>query len=295
MPCYSPLNGFIPVAGGKLLSVERGDCRPVEIPCGRCIGCRLMSAQSWATRIVHESKMHDANCFVTLTLDDANVSRSLDYTLFQSFMRRLRKKSKRAIRFYMSGEYGSQTWRPHFHAILFGIDFSSDRVYYRKSPAGNRLYKSAFLDEVWSHGLCSIGAVTHESAAYCASYVLKKVSDNEDRLRRVDPETGEVYCLRPEFSRMSLRPGIGESFFKAFKDELLNWDQAVISGKKRRLPRYYDRLAKRALDTRVDANGYDRYVRATSPERLADCTPERLAVSEEVCRARLKFKTRDLE
>lgn len=279
------------------MMVERGDCRPVQITCGRCIGCMLQRSSEWATRCMHESRMHAANSFVTLTYDDSHVPRSLYYPHFQDFIRSLRKRSKRAIRFYMSGEYGSQTMRPHYHACLFGIDFTDDRVYYRKSPAGNRLYKSEFLDSVWGMGLCSIGELTHQSAGYCARYITKKLSDDEHRLDRIDPETGEVFKLTPEFSRMSLKPGIGATFFDKFHAEILDWDQVVVNGKTSKPPRFYLERARKnsQFQFQVDDIKYDREVAANEPERVRDRCPARLAVREVVTKARISNLNRVLE
>lgn len=109
------------------MSTERGDCRPVTVACRQCIGCRLDSSRDWAVRCVHEAQVSDASCFVTLTYDEANVPRSLTHAHFQAFMHRLRKRLNRSIRFYMAGEYGDTTLRPHYHACMFGTDFSGDR------------------------------------------------------------------------------------------------------------------------------------------------------------------------
>ena len=42
----------------------------MEIPCGRCIGCRLDHASMWATRITMEAKGWKHNCFITLTYNN---------------------------------------------------------------------------------------------------------------------------------------------------------------------------------------------------------------------------------
>lgn len=280
------------------MSTERGDCRPVTVACRQCIGCRLDRSRDWAVRCVHEAQMHSASCFVTLTYSDEFVPRCLTYTHFQLFMHRLRKRLRSRVRFFMSGEYGETTGRPHFHACLFGCDFSDDRVYYRKSSSGSRLYKSAFLDSVWGLGLCSIGDVTFESAAYAARYICKKVTgdDAEMHYQRVDRETGEVYQLEPEFSRMSLKPGLGASWCLRYMSDVLPRDYVVVNGARWPVPDYYIELLRRSNDyERLAEVEYERFVRGSKPEVSADSTPERLAAREAVVRAQLAFKVRVLE
>lgn len=298
MTCFSPLNGFLPVSGGKLQSVDRGDCRPVSVPCRQCIGCRLDRSRDWAVRCVHEAQIASESCFVTLTYADEFVPRSLTHSHFQLFMHRLRKRLKRSVRFYMSGEYGERTLRPHYHACLFGYSFLDDRVYYRKSPAGSRLYRSDLLDSVWGMGLCSIGELTFESAAYAARYITKKVTGDaaSEHYSRVDVETGEVYEVLPEYSKMSLRPGLGAEWARRYMRDCLPRDYCVIDGRKWPVPDYYVELMRR------EGGWYDlaeveheRFKRSCEPEVQADSTPERLAVREACARAALSFKSRDLE
>ena len=92
------------------------------LPCGQCYACRLNKSRDWATRCVLEAKMHDKNCFITLTYNDDNLPQdlSLHKEDFVKFMKRLRKNTGEKIRFYMAGEYGSLYQRPHYHACLFG-------------------------------------------------------------------------------------------------------------------------------------------------------------------------------
>ena len=50
---------------------------------------------------------------------------------FQKFIKRLRKDYD--IKYFACGEYGDKTLRPHFHAILFGVNFSDDKIIFSKS------------------------------------------------------------------------------------------------------------------------------------------------------------------
>lgn len=274
---------------------ERGKVRrKLDLPCSQCIGCRLERSRQWAVRCMHEASMHDSNVFVTLTYDDRNFNPSLCYRDFQLFMKRLRKKFGKA-RFYMCGEYGEQFRRPHFHACLFGVAFP-DGVPWSKSASGEMLYRSAVLEGLWPHGFSSYGSVTFESAAYVARYVMKKVTGKAAAAHYsfVDPITGELSSLRPEFNKMSLKPGIGADWFKVFKSDVYNYDAVIVNGVEARPPRYYDKLLSRSDPMRFEELEYSRYLKIT-PEVVADGSSARLAVREQVAHARLGLKFRSLE
>ena len=80
-------------------------------------------------RCLHEASLYDNNCFITLTFNDEYVMPSLDKSIFQKFMKRLRRMFPDArIRYFMCGEYGDKLSRPHYHACLFGFDFPDLRI-----------------------------------------------------------------------------------------------------------------------------------------------------------------------
>lgn len=295
MACFSPIDAW-QLEDGRVIFVERGPItRPLKLPCGQCVGCRLERSRMWAVRCMHEAQMHEHSSFITLTYDREflPVGGSLVYGDFQRFLKRLRKKKGQA-RFYMCGEYGELSSRPHFHALLFGV-FFHDREYLRVLPSGGRLYRSAELEALWPFGYSSVGDVTFESAAYVARYIMKKITGDDalDHYMRVDPTTGEVYQLEPEFSHMSLKPGIGGSFFSKFRAEMFPRDFCISRGLKVKPPKYYKGLLK-AVDGFVnDEVEYERFRR--SIETIDDSSLQRLAVREEVAKARLKFLKRGLE
>lgn len=298
MACFKPLSAF-QLDNGDIVFVERGSiARALFLPCGQCIGCRLERSREWAVRNVHESQMHEHSVFVTLTYDDAHLnSPSLIYRDFQLFMKRLRK-AKGNVRFYMSGEYGEGGDRPHFHALLFGC-FFEDREAFRTLSSGSMLYTSVELSRLWPNGFCSIGDVTFESAAYVARYVMKKVTGRnaDTHYERVDLLTGEIIKLVPEFSHMSLKPGIGSTWFQKYMSEVFPRDYVVMNGVKMKPPAYYHDLLKRELasfgDRALGADMDIEFSRLTRGLELAhDNTDERLAVREHVTHSRLAFKKR---
>ena len=233
--------------------------------------------------------------FVTLTYDDEHVKPSLDYGDFQKFMRALRY-ARGPTRFFAVGEYGDLTKRPHFHAILFGQYFQDS------TPCGKEILFSKELQDLWPNGFANFGQVTYQSASYVAGYCLKKVvgkSEAADRLRGkkysvVDEKTGEIVEIKPEMAHMSLKPGIGWTWFeKYWKEVYLGRDGCVLKGgQKVPAPKYYDKLLEKIDEDLRDEKSFERYLK--SLEFREDCSRERLEVREKVAFARLAQRERIL-
>lgn len=244
MPCYHPITAY-DVSPKYLSATEkrtivfhvsqalemdlRAHDRVLQVPCGQCIGCRLEYSRQWANRCMLELPYHDQSWFVTLTYDDAHVPktftvdkktgevvapalslRSRDLQLFMKLVRRHFPNDK--IRFFASGEYGTNSLRPHYHLIIFGLHLQ-DLVEYRKSPLGFCYFNSESLSRCWidgtdgsQRGYVVVGAVSWDTCAYVARYILKKQKG----------ATAALYGdlgIEPEFSRMSRRPGIGYQYY----------------------------------------------------------------------------------
>lgn len=303
MPCYSPLKAFQPAKGGKLFFVEEywhahphgADARIVRVPCGQCIGCRLERSRQWAVRCLNEAAMHDRNCFITLTYDPKFMteSGSLRYRDFQLFCKRLRKKVG-SFRFMMCGEYGGDRGRPHFHAILFGIDFA-DRQFLSK-PNGFDIFTSEILQSCWQLGFSSVGDMTFETAAYVARYCCKKVTGRRavEHYEVIHPLTGEVSVLVPEFGHMSTRPGIGAKWIDSFYSDVFPHGKIVVNGVECPPPRFYMKRFAERDPVAAEALKIARTMEDTpaSRERDADNVPSRLKVREVVAKARAALKKR---
>lgn len=308
MQCFYPLQAwqsssgdihFYPKGSEGKRQRDPNYARELVLPCGQCIGCRVKRSADWATRCMHEASLHDENSFITLTYDDDHLplQGQLVYSHFQEFMKRLRYHLGKPLRFYMCGEYGENFDRPHYHAILFGHGFLTDRVLLKRSSAGS-LYSSAVLDYVWKRGLCSVGDVTFDSAAYVARYVVKKVNGKaaDDHYTRVDGMTGEVYQKVPEFSRMSLQNGgIGAGWLEKYSSDLINTGAVMVYDSARTVPRYYNNLLEERSDFSRDLLDITRVERAKLRSRdPKENSKARLRVKEEVLKARLATKVRNL-
>lgn len=291
MPCYHPLPGWLSVergASGKRGVVFKAALgfkdRPVQVPCGRCIGCRLERARQWALRCVHEASCFERNCFVTLTYDDAHLPQgeTLVPEHFVLFMKRLRKAHGAGIRFFQCGEYGEKLGRPHHHALLFNHAFDDMRLH--SGSGDSRLYVSAELERLWPYGFSSIGEVSFESAGYVARYALKKVTG---------PEAAMWYGQKvPEYLTMSRRPGIGRFWLDKYRREVYPSDSVVINGHPCKPPRYYDDVvAKLSPDTLVRIKRRRLAKGINDPNSVG----KRLLVREVVKEAAVKFLSRSME
>ena len=302
MPCFEPLHGWrsrFSTKSGKypvVFDKRMSNGIKVQVPCGQCIGCRLMYAFTWAVRLMYEKLAHDDAIMLTATYDDDHLpfGGTLHAEHPRRFINSLRRKLLRegkTIRYYYVGEYGDDFGRPHYHFLIFGY-WPPDAVYWRTDKE-HRHYKSETLEALWKNGITEFTSVTFQTAAYCARYVTKKVTgDNaEEHYSRVDMETGEIITLLPEFARMSLRPAIGHESFKEFGQHIMDWDTVVIDGKEYRPPRYFDKLWEEH-----DPEGFAKAKaeRKRRGKKSPDNTPERLAVRQECARIRLDRKKRNL-
>lgn len=236
--------------------------------------------------------MHSANSFITLTYNDEHLpdDQSIDLRHWQLFAKKLRNKCG-PFRFYNCGEYGDESGRPHYHACIFGLDFSFDRKPF-KMAGDHQLYTSECLGEVWGLGFTTIGELSFESAAYVARYVMKKRTGAEAALSYfwVD-EYGKQFDVRSEFSTMSRRPGIGRSWYDAYKADLRISDSCVVKGREQRPPAYYDSLFKVEEPEAFEAMKAERVLSAA--KHALDQTPDRLAVREAVQAAKDSPHRRD--
>lgn len=240
----------------------------IEIPCGHCISCRLKQSKDWANRCMLEAQEHDSNYFVTLTYNDDNLPEpnplldSIDPVTgecevspvhplnkrdVQLFMKRLRKKvSPDKIRFFGCGEYGSESMRPHYHLILFGLSLYDLEVC-GKNELGQNYYISKTIGDCWyneqnhsSLGFHSVAECTWETCAYTARYVTKKRTGSDSQIY-------EVYNFPSEFSLCSRKPGIARNYYDNNNHLIYETDELIIprgldKSIKSKPPKYFDRL-----------------------------------------------------
>lgn len=245
MPCLYPRDGWRSQKtneNGKrpvVFKIREGYAdQALAVPCGKCIGCSTDRARTWAVRMYHESTCHKQNSFLTLTYRDP-APESIDARHLQLFFKRMRKLY--ALRYFACGEYGEQTHRPHYHAIVFGQDFLGGAA-----RINDELYYNARVEKLWGHGQVIIAAANQATMAYVAGYVNKKAGD---------PDT---------FNLMSRRPAIGRQYLDKYHDDLSRIQAAVIDGKENPIPGKYLEWRKQELEH--VKNKQRAFMRNMSPE-----------------------------
>lgn len=242
----------------------------IPFPCGQCLPCRINRRRVWTLRLMLERYYYEKASFVTLTYRDDDLPVSLCRGLpvlekrdCQLWLKRLRKYFDRpGIRYYLAGEYGPRTHRPHYHVILFGVapsELDQEWAVFGGRSGGEKGMekRTTPLSQTWPYGLVHVGEVTRESIQYCAGYVTKKFT-----------KKGDGYA--PEFALMSRRPGIGSravdevaAVLQQYNLEERTKRQLRVDGKTWPLGRYLQGKLAEALG--VDF-GTDEYV-----QRLAQC------------------------
>lgn len=198
MQCVSPINGPL----GQ------------RYPCGKCVACKKKRQGEWSLRLMHELDSWSEATFVTLTYNDEHVPKnmSLEKAELQRYFKRLRKQSGKKLRYYACGEYGEINYRPHYHAIIFGI-----------GP------HDPHLEDCWGLGFIKSGTVTPASVSYVAGYIGKKLWGIGAK---------QVYEGREiPFQLSSQR--LGFEWLEKNEAQVLEYLEITMNGTVYSIPRYY--------------------------------------------------------
>lgn len=287
MSCYNPITAVDitedfdnPLVDRKIsfhwenfdLDRMRQQGRLLQLPCRHCVGCRLAKSREWANRVVMEQLYYEESWFLTLTYDDEHLPSafpvdsatgeilSVHATLvksdLQKFLKRLRFNSGQSIRYFASGEYGTQTYRPHYHLLIFGLHLDDLQVI-KHNFDNQPYYTSDFIAKCWPFGIHILGQVTWQSAAYVARYTMKKATYG------IDSSFYRKAGIEPEFQVMSLKPAIGRRYFDDHP-EIFDFDYFNVStpqgGRKIYPPEYFRKLYKQSHP--VEAFNRSRNLRA---------------------------------
>lgn len=297
-----------------------------QIPCGKCISCRLKRSRDWALRVMLEAEKYPNNYFLTLTYNDANLPTvdelhadgefiegvpTLVKRHLTLFMKRFRRRYGEGIRFFACGEYGSLYERPHYHLCLMNCpDFSDKLQFYRRDQeTGDILYILPEIDDIWQNengycrGFSTIAPLSWNTAAYTARYIMKKQLGKNSLAKLEKENPGTTYKV-PEYVVMSRRPGLAKDYFDEHKQEIYLTDSIVAKFGDRlyetKPARYFDKLydiynpdemAKIRSDrSSLGANAILREMEATSLDRSSY-----LAKKGDIVRVRANRLRRGLE
>lgn len=166
-------------------------------------------------------KKHQDNLFVTLTYEQ-EPRKGLSKRDVQLWLKKLRKKmSPKKFKYYLVGEYGTNTGRSHYHAILFNVTEND-------------------FQDTWQHGFVKVGTVTPKSLMYTTKYHTNVEKNNK-----------LVYWYNKEFTLSSKNLGANyiskNRHFHKSRPEKCYYQ---YHEQKMPLPRYY----KEKLYTRAERN-----------------------------------------
>lgn len=240
----------------------------LEVACRQCEGCRARRARDWAIRGTHElastlwdrvqrykafGKVHQRTlkgcpypmgAFITLTYAPEFIGDGgLVHGDWSQFAARLRRELG-PFRFLQCGEYGEHKGRKHFHACLFGVDFSADQYAWRRGEFGMN-YRSPTLEKCWKFGHSEIAPLTFGTIKYTAGYVAKKLKRSEHeakapgKWREVDGKLTWV-TRKQEYINVSRQPGLGRWWIERHWHRTYSSDEVHVAGKVYAPPLYYD-------------------------------------------------------
>lgn len=196
----------------------------ITVSCMKCPPCKSKRISEWWFRLNQELKIATHSQFITLTYDERNVplTRSGRPTLLkgdlQNFFKKLRKRANGSafsnIRYYSVGEYGGETQRPHYHAILFNADIKTIQL-------------------SWEKGMVHYDPVNDATIRYTLNYL------DKPRMTRK-----QLFGREPEFNTQS--KGLGKNYLAS--GNMAKWHKADFServhipledGVIMAMPRYY--------------------------------------------------------
>lgn len=234
----------------------------MRVPCGRCIACRIAKTREWKLRLMMEKESWSKASFITLTYDEEHLPHTncgrptLWPEHLTDYWKRYRMQLHRwkyeheeeykkaydryretgqvrppLLRYYSCGEYGDSGHRPHYHAIVFGSDYTNKGNWWiHHYQNGKPVYTSDELLASWPYGLATIDEVTPQSCGYVCGYVQKKLYyDPWDYYRHFG------CCVHP-FSRQS--QGLCLDYYEENKFDTWITHRFTLDGISYSTPRY---------------------------------------------------------
>nr|QJB19789.1 MAG: replication initiator protein [Microvirus sp.] len=225
MQCISPIN----------IRNPNGDGTRITVPCGKCYPCLSNRRNAWTFRLQQEAKKSIASFFITLTYEDGKTDGNVYKRDIQLFLKRFRKSiNPIKFKYYLTSEYGTNTFRPHYHMLIF----------FRCSIDRNKLIDKMLKS--WDNGYIDVGKVSQASIHYCTKQHISKLSSPDG--------LNATFCL------MSKRPAIGIDYIshtkKYHRQDLEHAFVTLEGGFKQTMPRYYKDKLYTKLEKQILAKKY---------------------------------------
>lgn len=249
MKCFKPRYVPNPQHAGDLMLV----------PCGKCLDCLNRRRNDWVHRLKEEDKDSEISYFLTLTYNNENLPlQETDWGFMpvlypydlEKYWKRVRKAEKgKTIKYYAVGEYGEETDRPHYHAIVFNASAET-------------------LEKSWNRDKEPMGFVTCDNVEVASiRYVTKYMINQND-----EKHNGR----QKPFARMSKNIGMGyikrtKAFHRAKKELIVTNPGGIIQS----MPRYYRERIFSPLELKL--------IREETLDQLPE---DELAYEEEMARQR---------
>lgn len=214
------------------------------IPCHQCLGCKIDRRKMWEMRITSEYIKY-RNAFITLTYDEYHVPYNLGSQLptvkhedFHKFIDRLRHYTNnlkempelctKNWKYVGVAEYGN-LGRPHYHAILLGLDF---------------LTFKKIIHEKWGMGITDCKPVLKGGIRYVLKYM--------DTAKSGAYADNEFFDTGRERPKMYFSRGIGKDWIISQIENINKYGMAKIGQRLVPIPSYW----KNKLFSYCDENIY---------------------------------------
>lgn len=151
-----------------------GDVLPlyIEVSCGKCEACVMQKRNQLKSRMILEQYSHGDTppLFLTLTYAPQYLPEDgVSVRDVQLFLKNLRAfidyhyHSSFKFRYVCFSEYGSKFGRPHYHLLLFGIEFASPRDVDKFHDDIQQCWSRGYIDT----RLCDYGCFNYVSKYVC--------------------------------------------------------------------------------------------------------------------------------
>lgn len=255
-----------------------------HVPCGKCIPCITKRRNDWTFRIKKELEKAYSMVFLTLTYTDESIPLinekgdiyrayeipmndryaylpSLNKKDVQKWLKKLRKldqdNQNSKLKYYIVGEYGDKTGRPHYHAIMWNYSIKQENSFEEKWSFDDKDHKKKY-----KLGNLDWGQVTPASIHYVTGYVMNQKKDNDIQM--------------PQFAIMS--KGVGKSYiednkyYHAGKTMESEGNFFVKNdGYKQSIPRYYKDMVFSIKKREKYNEKVFEYVKKKDEKHIQDC------------------------